>query len=65
MMTKNNWTALKFLRPKENIIVETKIDDNKGERNIAKLKRFSNGLWFLPDDSMYVYYSPTHWRSIL
>lgn len=22
-------------------------------------------LWFLPDGSMYVYYTPTHWRSVL
>lgn len=42
-------------------VVETKIDDEDGERNVTRLKRRGN-LWFLPDDSMYVYYRPTHWR---
>lgn len=43
-------------------VVMTKIHDRDGERNVQKLKRRGN-LWFLPDDSMYVYYTPTHWRS--
>ena len=46
--------------------VWTKIDDEHGERNVAKLTRFGN-LWYTdPDTSkgMYVYYSPTHWRSL-
>lgn len=47
--------------PEEGIIVETKISDENGERNHARLKRHRN-LWFLPDGSMYVYYRPTHWR---
>jgi hypothetical protein len=43
--------------------VWTKIDDGHGERNVAKLKRIAGSrLWFLPDGSMYVYYTPTHWR---
>lgn len=45
----------------ENIVVETKIDDGAGVRNEQPLKRHGR-LWFLPDDSMYVYYTPTHWR---
>lgn len=44
-------------------VVETKIDDANGERNQALLMRGgSGGLWFVPDGSMYVYYTPTHWR---
>jgi len=39
----------------------TKIDDGKGVRNETTLKRQGN-LWFYPDMSMYVYYTPTHWR---
>lgn len=35
--------------------------NKKGRRNEQKMKRREN-LWFLPDDSMYVYYTPTHWR---
>lgn len=45
----------------EGVVVDTKIDDAHGERNLAKLKRQGN-LWFMPDGSMYVYYQPTHWR---
>jgi hypothetical protein len=42
--------------------VQTKIDDKHGIRNIQTLKRQGN-LWFVPDGNMYVYYTPTHWRS--
>lgn len=45
----------------ENEVVDTKIDDHDGERNIQKMKRMGN-LWWLPDGSMYVYYTPTHWK---
>ena len=45
----------------EGTVVETRIFDAKGERNVAMLKR-SGSLWYFPDDSMYVYYTPTHWR---
>ena len=44
----------------EGVPVLTKIDDEHGVRNEQLLKR--NGrLWWFPDDSMYVYYTPTHW----
>lgn len=46
----------------EGKVLETKIHDRDGERNHALLKRRGN-LWFFPDDSMYVYYTPTHFRS--
>ncbi len=46
----------------EGEVVETKIDDADGVRNVQKLKR-QNRLWFYPDMSMYVYYTPTHWRN--
>lgn len=49
--------------PPEHEVVETKIDDGKGCRNVGRLYRYK-GLWFLPDGSMYVYYTPTHWRRI-
>jgi hypothetical protein len=42
-------------------VVETKIDDGRGERNLCLLTR-QGSLWFIPDGSMYVYYTPTHWR---
>lgn len=56
-----DWTSTKDILPSANDVVLTKIDDEHGERNIQKLKR-RGGLWFFPDDSMYVYYKPTHWR---
>jgi len=34
-----------------------------GERNEQTLTRSGN-LWFFPDMSMYVYYTPTHWKPI-
>ncbi len=46
-----------------NEVVMTKIDDADGCRNEQPLKRI-NRLWFFPDGSMYVYYTPTHWKPI-
>lgn len=58
------WIKVKEKLPPENLIVETKIDDEKGCRNQKKLYRYKN-LWFFPDGSMYVYYTPTHWQYII
>lgn len=55
------WHKTSVSLPQEGLIVETKIDDEHGCRNQRYLKRSGN-LWFFPDDSMYVYYTPTHWR---
>lgn len=44
--------------------VLTKIDDEHGERNVAKLTR-RRSLWYTdpdPKKGMYVYYTPTHWK---
>ena len=45
----------------EHETVMTKIDDEKGCRNEQTLRR-QGRLWFYPDMSMYVYYTPTHWK---
>ena len=45
-------------------VVWTKIHDESGERNVALLRRSGN-LWFFPDGSMYVYYTPTHWKPLI
>ena len=55
----NDWKPVRTAP--NNRVVETKIDDEKGVRNQQDLKRQDN-LWFYPDGSMYVYYTPTHWR---
>lgn len=59
-----NWISCANLLPPIDTVVDTKIDDHKGCRNEQPLKRGGkNGrLWFFPDESMYVYYEPTHWR---
>lgn len=58
-MTNPNWQPISLAPAEET--VWTKIHDDDGERNIAQLKRQGN-LWFFPDGSMYVYYTPTHWH---
>lgn len=57
----NIWRSVTTDYPPKNTVIETKIDDEKGERNRATLKHDGN-LWWFPDGSMYVYYVPTHWR---
>lgn len=59
----NNWIKVSEQLPTQNKVVETKIDDENGIRNIGLLKLKGN-LWWLRDESMYVYYHPTHWRII-
>ena len=53
------WQPIETAPEGESVL--TKIDDIHGERNVQTLKR-SGRLWFVPDGSMYVYYSPTHWK---
>ena len=59
----NDWISTKELLPPEKQVVYTKIDDEKGIRNEQRLIYYHN-LWFLADISMYVYYTPTHWKKI-
>ena len=60
---KSKWIRVSHRLPDEGIEVETKISDDQGIRNVQNLRRKGN-LWFFPDNSMYVYYKPTHWRPI-
>lgn len=46
----------------EGAVVLTRIRDEHGTRNTQLLKRVGR-LWFLPDGSMYVYYTPTEWAA--
>lgn len=57
------WIPVAERLPPEGEVVETKIDDTDGIRNEQKLKR-QGQLWFFADGSMYVYYTPTHWRPL-
>lgn len=45
----------------EGVEVNTKLMDGMGSRNEQTLKR-KGSLWWFPDGSMYVYYTPTHWK---
>jgi hypothetical protein len=60
-MSTDQWIKVADELPPEGVEVDTKIDDADGTRNEQSLKR-KGSLWFFPDMSMYVYYSPTHWR---
>ena len=59
-MTDSDWQTIETAP--DNVVVQTKIDDEKGVRNEGPLKR-SGSLWWVPSGEMYVYYRPTHWRS--
>lgn len=62
-MEKDIWIETSKQLPDHGIVVDTKIDDSKGVRNECRLKR-NMSLWYHPDGSMYVYYTPTHWKPI-
>lgn len=47
----------------EGVVLETRISDEHGERNIATLIKRGR-LWYTMDESMYVYYTPTHFREV-
>lgn len=48
--------------PPEGIDVETKINDVDGERN-HQIMQYKQGLWWIDNGKIYVYYRPTHWRN--
>ena len=59
----SEWISISAMKPPNGEEVETKVEDCDGERNQRSLKRRGN-LWWHPDGSMYVYYTPTHWRPL-
>lgn len=54
----------------EGVEVMTKIDDQDCERNVQTLVKRTRipgktrPMWWVPDGSMYVYYTPTHFHTI-
>lgn len=56
------WKSIKEENPPKGRIIKTRIDDAHGIRNEQELK-WDGKLWWLPNGSMYVYYTPTHWWS--
>jgi hypothetical protein len=61
----SDWIRCIDKLPPVSQVVDTKIDDADGCRNVQPLKLIAGGgrLWFFPDGGMYVYYEPTHWRA--
>jgi Protein of unknown function (DUF551) len=59
----SDWNYVGDCLPENGVEVLTKIDNEKGCRNETSLKRQGN-LWFFPDMSIYVYYTPTHWKPL-
>jgi hypothetical protein len=57
------WRKISEELPPEGEAVNTKIDDARGPRNEQLLVRVGR-LFYYPDHSMYVYYTPTHWHPI-
>lgn len=57
------WISVRDKLPAEGELVRTMIQNSKGIHNEAFLRRKGN-LWFLSDGTMYVYYTPTHWKPI-
>ena len=60
----SKWIRCSDRSPPCDRVVETKLDDEQGCRNVQPLKQVTGAgkLWFFPDGEMYVYYTPTHWR---
>lgn len=56
-----DWQKITQDSPPERKTVITIIWDENGQRNEQRLYR-QGRLWFSPDGSGYVYYTPTHWK---
>jgi hypothetical protein len=57
------WNKTSDIKPPDDAVVFTKIDDEHGVRNEGELRYYRN-MWWTTDMKMYVYYVPTHWASI-
>lgn len=58
-----DWIRTSLHVPPEGEMVDTKIDDISGPRHEQRMTRRGQ-LWFVEGDSMYVYFTPTHWRPV-
>lgn len=59
----SDWTHVEKAIPTQGRIVMTKLDDTQGCRNEQPLKLIGR-LWYVPNEAIYVYYAPTHWRPL-
>lgn len=58
MTNASNWTAPEHALPPEGVEVNTM----KSDGEVSPLV-YESGLWFFPDRSMYVYYTPKFWQA--
>lgn len=58
----DNWVRTCDKLPQEGWVVDTKTDFNEGSVWNEQPLVLKGKLWFFPDMSMYVYYTPTHWK---
>lgn len=56
-MTSWWWTDVQEKLPPDGQIVEVKTPGGDVRDLVLR-----NNLWWLPDETMYVYFVPTHWR---
>lgn len=67
MSEENDWQPIATMP--EGVACMTKIDDGQGARNEQMLVKRTREpgktrpLYWFADGSMYVYYTPTHWRA--
>lgn len=59
MQSKSEWQPISTMPEGREVL--TRILDERGERNVQKLKKHSNLYWA---GDMYVYYQPTHWKEL-
>lgn len=58
-MNERRWNRVDHVLPPENRVVAT-----LSQSGIEQPLKLVGNLWFVPDGSMYVYYTPLHWREV-
>ena len=58
-MSTDQWTRVEQSLPPENALVDT-----ISPGGIQQTLRRRGNLWFVPDGSMYIYYTPMMWRKL-
>lgn len=54
----DDWSKTSERRPEEGVVVKA-MDSGGHVQDLV----YEKGLWWFPDRSMYVYFTPTFWRS--
>lgn len=62
-MSEGSWIDVDDELPEESVVVETLAPEDPSYLYKTTLKRVGN-LWLFPNGSVYVMYTPTHWRPL-